>query len=208
MSTCLFFGGQIPCVDRWAWRYVAVTQTNRHQAYRGHFRILRPNSSILQRQNRVFTTFEVNIPCVHSWTEFNEINSHIFQVTRSPLYQERNSMEQPLVNLANLKISQNLQRVLSGNGTYPAILTLESLNGEQYKSTPCSDNPNSWLGRLQRQQVSKSPEARCRLVVPHHGFLFELCGMMIPDTKQAMFSSCRFYCPFLNNFIPIPHTFA
>lgn len=31
---------------------------------------------------------------------------------------------------------------------------------------------------------------------------------MIPNTKQAMFRSCRSYCPFLNDFNSIPHTFT
>ena len=96
------------------------------------------------------------------------MNSHIFQVTISLLYQERNSMEHPPINLANLKIPCNLQSFfieMDGNGTYPYIPShisrcMQNMNNSNSPLVLiCLEIMNpSWPGLL--EQVSKSPEAR------------------------------------------------
>jgi len=123
----LFFVGQIPCVNGHggSWAHLAVTKTNRHQVDGGHRR--HRNFKIISGRIPAYCSVKSRVCHIlsrhplHSWNDQPHFWSHHFTLYQS----ERNNMEHPLINLANLKISRNLQRFFSGNGTYPAILVIE-----------------------------------------------------------------------------------
>ena len=185
MST-LFFVGQIPCVNGHggSWAHLAVTKTNRHQVDGGHRR--HRNFKIISGRIPAYCSVKSRVCHIlsrhplHSWNDQPHFWSHHFTLYQS----ERNNMEHPLINLANLKISRNLQRFfywkwhipsnighrMENNMKAPPVQTTQTLHWFWYALRILEIMITSWLGLL--QQVSKSPEARdVDWCVPHHGFL-------------------------------------